>query len=376
MNGILRIAAAWAVLALVVGGAGIVCPACAQALDAEGMSFEAFTDLADGSGNEVAQVPALAEEADYRQVACPRQGFTTACEAGLCWSWDDVNGLIIHTGQGCGAPCLMIRVTGSGGTDFAGYFDDILTPLVRSALGDRLLSVSPLDAYALGDATLPGVMYVFLDGEGRRQTLFRLFDTRWPLNVCYTLRYDEANADDMLRALGVAVAHFRPVGALTEGMPEEDADFMEPPCRIDCPQQGFTAVCDVACATHWDPNDGLYVFLGEWGRPPYVLMRVAGETDIPAFFRDAVTPFMAGRYGDDLLEVIDCGNITIGRRVMTGFGYRYRAGDQDTVYMLRVLENRDGCNLSCIMKYPEGDGTAREKGMAALASLVDSFRRN
>ena len=311
----------------------------------------------------------------YQAVACPEQGFSTACEAGLRWRWDDVNGLVIHTGQGGGAPCLMIRVTGSGGTDFRRYYDDVLTPQVRSALGDRLLGVSLLDTYAVDGAALPGVMYTFLDGAGQRQTLFRLFDTRWPLNVCYTLRYGEGDADDTLRALGVAVSHFRVDGDLTEGVPAVNTAFEEAPCRIECPWQGFSAMCDVACATHWEPGDGLYVYLTDWGRPPYVLISVAGEMDIPAFFRDSVTPAMVERYGDDLLDVIDCGNITIGARLMTGFGYRYRA-DGGTVYMLRVLENRDGCNVSCIMKYPEGDDVARKKGMAALASIADSFRRD
>lgn len=318
-------------------------------------------------------VPALAEAA-YQEAACPQQGFTTACEAGSYWKWDDVNGLVIHTGQG-GGPCLMIRVTGSGGADFEGYFDGILTPQIRSVLGDRLLSVSPLDTYALGDAALPGVMYAFLDETGRRQALFRLLDTRWPLNVCYTLRYDEADADAALEALGIAVAHFRPEGELTQGEAERDMPFGEAPRRIECPQLGFTAVCDTACATHWDANDGLYVYLGDWGRPPYVLIWVAGETDIPAFFRDAATPAMVGCYGDDLLDVIDCGNLTIGGRVMTGYGYRYRY-DGGVMYMLRVLENRDGRSVSLIMKYPEGDEAAREKGMAALSSIADSFRRD
>jgi len=318
-------------------------------------------------------VPTLAETEAYQEVACPRQGFIAACEAGSYWKWDDVNGMVIHTGRGSG-PCLMIRVTGSGGTDFAGYFDDVLTPQLRSTLGDRLLSVSPLDTYVLGDAALPGVMYAFLDEAGRRQALFRLFDTRWPLNVCYTLRYDEADADAALEALGIALAHFRPEGELTEDVPEGDASFGEAPRRIECPQLGFTAACEVACATHWDPNDGLYVYLGDWGRPPYVLIWVAGETDIPTFFRDAVTPAMAGRYGDGLLDVIDCGNITVGQRVMTGFGYRYRT-DGGVMYMLRVLENRDGRSVSFIMKYPEGNEAAREKGMAALSSIADSFQR-
>ena len=322
----------------------------------------------------VMAAPALSEATAYQAISCPRQGFVTACKAGLCWRWDDVNGLVIHTGQGSGAPCLMIRVTGSGGTDFSGYFDGILTPQIRSLLGDRLLAVSPLDTYALGDAALPGVMYAFLDEAGRRQALFRLFDTRWPLNVCYTLRYDEADADTALETLGIAVAHFRPEGALTEGVPEGDTSFGEAPCRIECPRLGFTAVCDVACETHWDPNNGLYVYLGDWGRPPYVLIWVAGETDIPAFFRDAVTPAMAGRYGDDLLDVIDCGNITVGGRVMTGYGYRYRS-EGGVVYMLRVLENRDGRSVSFIMKYPEGDKAARERGMTALSSIADSFLR-
>lgn len=323
----------------------------------------------------MATVPALGEAAAYQEVACPRQGFTTACKAGLRWMWDDTRGLVIHTGQGAGAPCLMIRVTGSGGGDFAGYFDDILTPRLRSALGDRLLAVSPLDTYALGDAALPGVMYAFLDEAGRRQALFRLFDTRWPLNVCYTLHYGEADEDAALETLGIAVAHFRPDGDLTEGGAEGDTSFEEAPCRIECPRLGFTAVCDVACATHWDPYDGLYVYLGDWGRLPYVLIWVARETDIAAFFRDAANPAMVGRYGDDLLDVIDCGNITVGRRVMTGFGYRYRT-DGGVMYMLRVMENRDGRSVSFIMKYPEGDEVARERGMTALASIADSFQRD
>jgi len=318
-------------------------------------------------------VPALAEAVTYQEVACPRQGFITACKAGAYWKWDDVNGLVIHTGQG-GGPCLMIRVTGSKGTDFAGYFNDVLTPQLRFALGDRLLSASPLDTYALGDTALPGVMYAFLDEVGRRQALFRLFDTRWPLNVCYTLRYDEADADAALEALGMAVAHFRPDGELAKSEADGDTPFGEAPCRIECPRLGFTAVCNVACATHWEPNDGQYVYLGDWGRPPYVLIWVAGETDIPAFFRDAATPAMTERYGDALLDVIDCGNITVGGRVMTGYGYRYRCGD-GVIYMLRVLENRDGCSVSLIMKYPEGDEAAREKGMAALSSIADSFQR-
>ena len=67
----------------------------------------------------VMTAPALSEATAYQAISCPRQGFVTACKAGLCWRWDDVNGLVIHTGQGSGAPCLMIRVTGSGGTDFS-----------------------------------------------------------------------------------------------------------------------------------------------------------------------------------------------------------------------------------------------------------------
>ena len=203
-------------------------------------------------------------------------------------------------------------------------------------------------------------MYAF--GRSRAAAaLFRPFDNRWPLNVCYTLRYDEADADAALETLGIAVAHFRPEGALTEGVPEGDTPFGEAPCRIECPRLGFTAVCDVACETHWDPNNGLYVYLGDWGRPPYVLIWVAGETDIPAFFRDAVTPAMAGRYGDDLLDVIDCGNITVGGRVMTGYGYRYRAGGA-WVYMLRVLENRDGYRWSCHHEVPRGRRGCEGKG--------------
>ena len=314
---------------------------------------------------------AQADEQPLQAVTCPRQGFATVCEAGLRWQWDDVNGLVIHTGRTGGAPCMMICVTDGAGTDFEGYFNDTLTPRLQRALGDRLMAVSPLDSYALADgASLPGVMYTWLDDDGRRQVLFRLFDTRWDRNVCYTLRYPEGDADDTLRALGIAVKGFRMEGeAPADGQPAGQ-------WTVACPQQGFTAVCDVPCVCRWSRADGLYVYLGEWGEPPYVLIRAgSGKLDIPAFFSDAVTPAMRQRYGDDLLEEIDCGNITIGQRVMTGFGYRYRLGE-GVIYMLRVLENRDGGNVSYIMKYPEGDEAARATAMAALTSIADSFGRD
>lgn len=145
-------------------------------------------------------------------VACPQQGFTTRCEAGMRWRWDDVYGLTIYTDAARvdnGLPYMMIYATEGRGTDFAGYFDGVLTPWMRACLGDDLLSVGDCAVYTLGEGIeLTGAMYAFLDPEGRRQVLFRLFDTRWGGNVCYTLRYYEGEEDDTLRALGIAAQAF------------------------------------------------------------------------------------------------------------------------------------------------------------------------
>ena len=318
---------------------------------------------------------ALAEAGEVQGIDCPEQGFSTACEAGQAWRWDERNGLTIDAGP---SARLMIAVTASHGGDFGAYFDGVLTPRVQAILGDALLEATPWQTYDMGDGNgLPGAMYAFLGPSGGRETLFRLFDTRWATNVCYTLRYPEEEADAALRALGTALSHYRPGdGDGTAAGPREAPEAVQSPSgTVACPAQGFSADCGMPCSTRWDPLAGLYVYLGQWGRPPYVLINVAaGEIDPTAFFRDAVTPHMRRRYGDDLLEEIDCGNLVIGERVMAGFGYRYRRGD-GVIYMLRVLENREGDSVSYITKFPEDDSAARETAMNALTALAASFRR-
>lgn len=332
-------------------------------------------------------------ETQYQLVTCPEGGFNTACELGLKWHWDDENGMVIYTRQEGQLPYMLIYPTGNKGSDFEGYFNDTFTPQMRRNLGDNLLEVSKFTTYNLnsdgGTVALPGVQYTYRNAENRREVLFRLFDTRWSENICYTLRYYEDDADATLRAMGIAVMCFQPTG-VSESAPtaepapqptaepesEIDTEMQKGPRFITCPEQNYSAVCTRDCVTYWQEGTGLYVYTKEWGVVPYVLINVAdGQLDIPAFFRDTVAPHMRESYGDDLLEEIDCGNITIGERVMTAMAFRYRL-DGDVVYMLRALENRDGFNVSYIMKYFEGAPETRDAVMNALLSISNSFQRD
>ena len=86
MNGILRIAAVLAVLALVAGGTGIIaCPAFAGALDAEGMPFETSIELADGSGNEVATLSTVRLYSEKTRSVAVEYAFTNHGEVALTW---------------------------------------------------------------------------------------------------------------------------------------------------------------------------------------------------------------------------------------------------------------------------------------------------
>ena len=319
---------------------------------------------------------ALAEKAtETLPVACPELGFITRCEAGTIWRWDSVYGLTLHPGGGEGLPCLMISSGGGAGGDPEGYFTGTLTPWMERCLGEDLLSVSDCAVYSLGEGIeLPGAMYTFLDPEGRRQVLFRLFDGRWGSPVCYTLRYYDGEGDDALRALGIAAAGFEPVG---EGAPVAtagDGASLSETGEIICFAQGFMASCESARAVRWREGEGLYVYLGEKGQLPYVLVNVAGgETDPTAFFEESATPWMRWCYGDDLLEVIDCGSLTAGGRVMRGVGYRCRIGTE-VIYALRLLEDREGASVSYIAKFREAAAGERWTTLEALEALAGSLR--
>lgn len=319
--------------------------------------------------------PAARGEEGLAEIACPQQGFVTACEAGLAWRWESGVGLRIFIGE-AGSSVTVCRTAGWG-TDWDGYFDGVLTPWLRARLGENLLEVGALNTYTLGEGvSLPGVMYAFLDAGGRRETLFRLFDGRWAENVCYTLRCFEQDADAALRALGTAVLAYRPAGAPAQPLPGGVEAPQAGLRRVECPAQGFSAVCDVDCATLWREGEGLYIFTREWGRPPYVLVNLApGPLDAAAFLADAVTTRMWQRYGEDLLEVIDCGNLTVGGRVMPAYGYRYRL-EGSVMYQLRLVENRETASVSYCVKFPEADEAARTQAMAALESVAGSLAVN
>jgi len=85
MNGILRIAAVLAVLALVAGGTGIVCPAFAGALDAQGKPFETSIELADGSGNEVATLSTVRLYSEKPRSVAVEYALTNHGEVALTW---------------------------------------------------------------------------------------------------------------------------------------------------------------------------------------------------------------------------------------------------------------------------------------------------
>lgn len=314
------------------------------------------------------------EAGEYQTVPCPQQGFSTRCEAGMTWRWDSVYGLTITAGEAL--PCLMIRAMDGGG-DFEGYFEGVLTPWLKARLGEDQLTVGDYAVYTLGEGIeLPGVMYAFPDADGRRQMLFRLFDTRWERTVCYTLRYWEGEADDALRALGVAVSGFSmESGNAADGTDEpRDGAGLTGAGEIACPEQGFSARCAAAKAVRWQDGAGLYIYLGEAGELPYVLLNVEeGSLDIPAFFGKTATPWMRWRYGDDLVEVIDCGNLAVGERVMGGMGYRLRIGGE-AVYALRLLENRGDCSVSYIAKFREDATADQQAALDALEALAGSLR--
>ena len=85
MYKILRVAAVLAMLALVVGGAGIVRPACAGALDAQGMPFETSIELADGSGVEVATLSASRIYSEKARSVAVEYALANHGEVALTW---------------------------------------------------------------------------------------------------------------------------------------------------------------------------------------------------------------------------------------------------------------------------------------------------
>jgi len=86
MNGILRIAAVLAALALVAVGMGIIVyPAFAGALDAQGKPFETSIELADGSGNVVATLSTVRIYSEKPRSVAVEYAFTNHGEVALTW---------------------------------------------------------------------------------------------------------------------------------------------------------------------------------------------------------------------------------------------------------------------------------------------------
>lgn len=151
---------------------------------------------------------AVADSIRLQPVSCPEQGFTTACEEGLTWVWEDDTGINIWTDEEGYIPYLLIYRNEGGGSNVEGYFNDVFTPQMREDYGDRLIEVGEFQTYTVAGVEMPGMMYTYLVNDVP-VVLFRVFDMRWGGNVCYTAKYLRDEPDDTLRALAIAVSCFQ-----------------------------------------------------------------------------------------------------------------------------------------------------------------------
>ena len=144
---------------------------------------------------------------------------------------------------------------------------------------------------------------------------------------------------------------------------------------VTCEEQDFSAVCPAECTTLFEEGSGLYVYLGDYGTIPYVLIfkRDGNDDDIEGFLKGDAHQSMVSRYGDDLLSAEYYGTVSFDGHEMPGACWRYRL-DGKVVHMLRVMENRDGYCVSFIMKYFEDDTGSAEKIGSVLNTLVGSLQ--
>jgi len=156
-------------------------------------------------------------------------------------------------------------------------------------------------------------------------------------------------------------------GATGEGIPDGAA-------VVRCAEQDFSALCDAPCATLYEADNGLYVYLGEYGEIPYVLIhRSAPLADPGDFLQSKAHPHMVSRYGDDLLDWEFIGPCTLGDHETTAMAWAYRFNGRP-VDMLRALENRGDCCVSFIAKAYSDDEASGMLVRSALNALVASFQ--
>ncbi len=356
------------------------------------LSFGAF-------GGSIPAFAAQKEAEDGTQEAvCEEQRFSAVCPEDCEVVWDKEDGLYVYTGGYRGIPYVLLYRYEDKEVDNETMLEDIIRPHLIEVYGSDMISVSEMTDYVFGDKTLPGIDFTYMVGQYTVHAL-RLCEQADGDIINYTAKYLDGNGEETLEILDGIVQSFR----LTDEETAEDEKVVsgldmlyglhepavpgltlpETPAKEEersVPEgykeaisqaQGFSTICREDYETEWDDRDGLYIYTGNPGSIPYVLIYKYEDVPIDAgqFLEEAIYTDMIESYGDRLTDISPEEDYEFGDRTLPGIMFTYTVGDY-TVHSLRLCEQIDDDVINYTAKYLDGmDGET----MDAVTDAINYF---
>lgn len=319
---------------------------------------------------------ALAEES-LAVVSCAEEHFSTRVDPGCSWEWADGDGLYIYLENEGYMPYILISTdaTDTRVTDGETYFTQALYPALRDAYGENgatMMSIHGDFAVAGRDAAAADFQFRLSDGVGAY--MLYVVDVRDDCSVYYRVRYTrEENRRPLLDALETVVANFRYDPDYYEGTGKGAPGATD--TIVSCPQQDFSALCDVDFGTKWEEGSGLYVYTWDYETIPYVLVNVLDGAipDPAAYIHDVQTPKMQEQYGANPVSYVEYESYDVGGKRLPAAMYNYVSAAGDPITMVQTYDVLEDRTVKYTAKYIyEKD---REVTLATLDRLVATLRR-
>ena len=345
-------------------------------------------------------LPVNAEAAggeELQEVSCEEQRFSTNCPEDCIVVWDEEDGMYIYTGGYEGIPYVLIYRYEEPEVDNETMLEDIIQPHLIEMYGSDMIDVSDMEEYTFGDKTLPGIDFTYMVGKYTVHAL-RLCEQADGDVINYTAKYLDGSGEETLEILDGVIQNMKltdeeekPEEKIVSGLdmlhglseaglhevplpevPEKGAEKSVPEGyrEVVSEAQGFSTICLEDYESEWVDRDGLYIYTGNPGGIPYVL--VYRYEDIPIdsgqFLEESVYTQMVEAYGDKL-TIGPQEEYEFGDKVLQGILFTYPVGDY-TVHSLRLCEQCGDDIINYTAKYLDGMG---DETMDALTDAVNYF---
>ncbi len=140
---------------------------------------------------------------------------------------------------------------------------------------------------------------------------------------------------------------------------------------VECPEQGFTTVCDAAYTWQYLEGDGVYIYIEQADVVPYVYVARAAQSvgDGATYLRDVEAPLWQDKFGENMVNYTMYDTFDIGDRQLSAALFTHRAGGF-LLDLLRVVDARPDRTVFYVAHYIQGEG---DTALAALDMAVANF---